>query len=230
MERFKVKGQELRDFYQENTNLKRVFSDIENDLRSTNQVVCRYIINGLELDEADELRFSDVSLNEVDTLEYLTENSRDLVGSVLEGWIEALPELMQETDKLSRRMRAQGMSGLFKPIHDLVHNIEFLIDSVVSIKQMLGDHFLASTALDWDKVEKQSKKTVEEALHALQNKDFVLLADVLEYDLINALQMWQQHLQILERSSHGEHAGSSVHESESQHSGSNPMGRKRFAN
>lgn len=227
MERFKVTGQELRNFYNGNVDLSRVFNDIENDLRSTNQVVCRYVVNGLEISEADEQRFGNVSLDQVETLEYLTENSRDLMGTVLKGWIEALPELIQQTEKLSKRMRVQGLSGLLKSIHDLVQNCEFLIDSVMSLKELMGDQHLVTSPVDWMKAEAESKRTVLEALSALQNKDFVLLADVLEYDLNNVLQMWFEHLQFLERSINGEYTGPTI---QSNTTGSNSLGRKRIAN
>lgn len=227
MERFKVSGAELRGFYNDKTALEEVFMDIEVDLAATNQVVCRYIINGLEIAEQDEQRFSEVTLDQVETLEYLTENSRDLTGIVLRGWIEALPELIQKTESLSKRMRTFGLSGLLKPIHDLVQNCEFLIDSVVTLKAMMGDQFLSGTPSDWSATEAASKKTVLEALHALENKDFVLLADVLEYDLSNVLQMWTQHLVALERSLNGESTGPTVHIEQNR---SDSVGRKRIAN
>ena len=227
MERFKVSGAELRNFYNGNVDLSRVFNDIENDLRSTNQVVCRYVVNGLEISEADEAKFGTVSLDQVETLEYLTENSRELMGAVLRGWLEALPELIQRTENLSQRMRAQGLSGLLKSIHDLVQNCEFLIDSVMSLKELMGDQYLVASPVDWMKAEGESKKTVLEALRALENKDFVLLADVLEYDLNNVLQMWFEHLQALEKSLNGEYTGPTI---ESSKNGPDLVGRKRLAN
>ncbi|MGE9744813.1 hypothetical protein [Bdellovibrio bacteriovorus] len=227
MERFKVSGDDLRNFYNENIPLARVFSDIESDLRHTNQVVCRYIVNGLEVAEADEARFSTVTLEQIETLEYLTENSRDLTGIVLRGWIEAMPELIQQTENLAKRMRVQGLSGLLKSIHDLVHNCEFLIDSAMTIKETMGDQFFGATPLDWGKTEAESKRTVLEALRALENKDFVLLADVLEYDLNNVLQMWLDHLKVLEKSLNGEYTGNQF---DSEQARSHSMGRKRIAN
>lgn len=227
MERFKVSGQDLRDFYRENIPLEKVFSDIEQDLRANNQVVCRYIINGLEIAEADEARFSSVTLDHVETLEYLAENSRDLTDLVLKGWIEALPELIERTESLAKRMRAQGLSGLLKPIHDLVQNCEFLIESTVMIKQVMGDQFIGGTPINWARAEEESKKTVLEALRALENKDFVLLADVLEYDLNNVLQIWLDDLRVLEKSLHGEYTGSHL---DSAKTGSDSLGRRRLAN
>lgn len=228
MERYKVTGEQLRNFYQTETCLSRVFEDIENDLRDTNAVVCRFIVNGLEVKETDEKRFGSVSLSEVETLEYMTENSDDLVLDVLRAWIDSLPELMEKTEQLSKRMRSQGFSGLLKPIHDLVSNCEYLIDSVMSLKILMGDRYLVASPVDWVKAEQQSKTTVTEALGALENKDFVLLADVLEYDLNNVLQMWKEHLQYLEKALNGDSSNGSTEQSEQNRS--NPMGWKRIAN
>lgn len=227
MERFKVSGEELRNFYQEDIPLSKVFCDIEQELRAENQVVCRYIINGLEIPEADEEKFSSVTLKQVETLEYLTENSRDLTGIVLRGWIEALPELMQNTEKLAQRMRSQGLKGLLRSIHELVENCECLIDSTVGLRVVMGDQMFLSRPLDWGRIETQSKKTVTEALQALESKNFILLADVLEYDLNHMLQMWHEHLRFMERTLNGEHSGTYSH---SQQTGPNSLGRKRIAN
>lgn len=227
MERYKVSGAELRNFYNGGaTTLERVFSDIEVDLRAENQVVCKFIVNGLELAEEEEARFLEVTLDEVETLEYMAENSKDLVGLVMRGWIEALPELIKSTEDLSQRIRAQGFSGLMKSIHDLVHNCEFLVDSILSLRGMIGEQGLGDTAIDWTAPEIASKKTVQEALKALENKDFVLLADVLEYDLNNVLQMWHENLKSLEKSIDGDNRA----ESNTEVTGSHPVGRTRVEN
>jgi hypothetical protein len=227
MERFKVSGQDLRDFYNQTTHLSKVFKDIEQDLRSTNQVVCRYILNGMELEERDELKFAGVTLDQVESLEYLTENARDLASLVISGWIQALPELIKNTEGLSLRVRAQGFNGLLKPIHDLVKNCEFLVESIITLKEMLGDQFLGAAPIDWAIAEQSSKKAVLEALEALTKKDFVQLAEVLEYDLSHALQLWMDTLKVLEKSIHGEYTGTHFNP---KSTGSNPVGGKRLAN
>lgn len=193
MERYKVSGEELRGFYKDETFLGRVFRDIEQDLRSTDRVVCQFIVNGLELEESDEGRFSAVSLTEVETLEYLTENKNILVSQVLHAWIQAIPELIAKTENMAQHMREDGPNGFLKAISNLIENCEYLVGSMVSLKAMLGDS-LAGFNLPWDKAEAQSHSAVHQALVALEKKDFVQLADILEYDLNQALQTWHESL------------------------------------
>lgn len=193
MDRFKVSGEDLRGFYKQETDLGRVFSDIERDLSSTDQVVCQYIVNGLELCESDEKKFSQVSLREIESLEYLTENKHKLIGQVVGAWIHALPELLLSTERLAERLRGGGLVGVNKSIYDLVENCEYLVGSMVSLKAMLGEK-VAGFVPSWELAEKQSHAAVQQALVAMEAKDFVQLADILEYDLNQALQTWHEGL------------------------------------
>lgn len=228
MERFSVSGDDLRNFYNSNIPLAKVFADIENDLRASNQVVCQYILNGLEIQEHEEEKFSKVPLNEVVTLEYLAENSHDITKIVVKGWLDALPELIQKTEQLAQRVRNQGFQGALRDIHELVKNCQFLVESVLAIKETMGDQFFAAGLVHgWRKAELESKRTVLNTLKAFENKDFVQLAEVLEYDLNNVLQMWFDHLKMLEKSIDGEYAGP---EFDSGSDGADSMGRRRIAN
>lgn len=223
MDRFKVSGEELRDFYKTETQLGKVFSDIERDLRSTDQVVCQFIVNGLELQESDEPKFSVVSLVEVETLEYLTEDKNALVSQVLNAWVHALPELISKTEKLAQHLREDGFQGLLKAITNLVENCDYLVGSMVSMKMMMGDR-LAGFSLGWERAEEQSCSALKQAIGAMENKDSVQLADILEYDLNQALQTWHESLvQIGEIFEVGPSTAS-------QKTGSDSGGRRRISN
>lgn len=194
MERFSVSGEDLRNFYTPQTTLAKVFSDIERELQSQNQVVCQYVLNGLALSEKQEGQFANLELAQVESLEYLAEDSQLLQKSVTQSWIQALPELISEIEKLSAKIRQEGLVGNYKAAHDVMENTEFLISSVSTLKSLVGDGVM-STYAQWTQAEKKSLTTVREALVALENKDFVLLADILEYDLTSSLQIWLETLQ-----------------------------------
>lgn len=193
MDRFKISGPELQQHYPEGTHLSSVFGDIERELRATNQVVCQFIVNGMALREEDESKFSALSLADVHTLEYLTENSNNLVEGVIDGWIQAIPELIEKCDQFSRDLRQRGIRNHMKDVRDLIDNCEFLITSIISLKSILGDQVLAGVK-GWLEAETKTQKALVEALGAFEKKDFVHLADVVEYDLNHGLQMWAEIL------------------------------------
>lgn len=226
MERYKVSGSDLRDFYQEDIQLEKVFGDIERDLRSENRVVCQYIVNGFELNQEDEGHFSQYHLSDVETLEYLSENSLDLLDGVIRGWIEALPELIQFSEAIARRMRIEGIKPLAQVTRELVQNCETLVQSIYTIRSALGTQ-IQKDPIAWSKSEEESKRAILEAIVALDKQDFVQLADVIEYDLSHSLQTWREHLTELENALHGEQHVTKRGRNEFR---SHSMGRKRIAN
>jgi len=204
MDKFKVSSEELLTLYSKTTTLDKVFSDIERELKDEDQVVCQFIVNGIELNETDEARFSKLTLGEIETLEYLSENSASLIHEVIENWIMALPEMINKTEFLAQSVRETGARGKIKDVHDLVENCDFLISSVISLKSILGD-MLASNLIDWEGHEKQNRKVLLEAFSALQKKDFVQFSYILEYDLLNCLEKWQEVLKIIQHQLAGDH-------------------------
>lgn len=193
MDRFKITGDKLVNFYDNETKLMQVFKDIEMDLKATNQVVCQYIINGKEISESDEGQFHEMSLTEVKTLEYLSENIGELLIDVLEGWLDAFPEMIGHTEKISSQIRFDGVQKSFKNIQVLLENYEYLISSIISIKGLVGNSAAAGLSMLFE-AEEKTKVTLSEAIVAIEKKDFVCLADIVEYELITSLQIWEKLL------------------------------------
>ncbi len=193
MDRFKITGDKLVGFYEKETKLMQVFKDIEMDLKATNQVVCQYIINGEELSETDETGFHEMNLTEVKTLEYLSENINELLIDVLEGWLDAFPEMIGHTEKISSQIRFDGVQKSFKNIQVLLENYEYLISSIISIKNLVGNSAAAGLSMLFE-AEEKTKVTLSEAITAIEKKDFVCLADIVEYELITSLQIWEKLL------------------------------------
>jgi len=193
MDRFKITGDKLVGFYGSETKLMQVFKDIELDLKATNQVVCQYIINGKEISEVDENSYQDMNLNDIQTLEYLSEKINELLIDVLASWLDAFPEMIGNTEKISSQIRFDGVQKSFKNIQVLLENYEYLISSIISIKSLVGDSAAAGLAI-LSEAEEKTKATLSEAITAIEKKDFVCLADIVEYELITSLQIWEKLL------------------------------------
>ncbi|MEK6774743.1 MAG: hypothetical protein AABY64_12440 [Bdellovibrionota bacterium] len=193
MQRFKIDGPALVKFYNTSTKLARVFSDIEMDLKSQNRVVCQYIINGKKIEEEDEVVFSEWDLTQVSTLEYLSEGVAHLVVDVVRTWIRALPEFVEQIEKLAEELRFEANKKSRSAVLDMIENCEYLVDSLIPVKSLMGDS-VAAGLKPMVQAEEQTRKSLAEAIKALEKKNFVLLADIIEYELTTALQSWHQGL------------------------------------
>lgn len=185
MTRYKVTGEELRTLYSPETLLGRIFNDIERELQEAQLVVCRYYVNGMGLEERDELRFSQIPLSQVHELEYLAQTSQGIVQEVLEGWMDAIPELSEGAERLARRIEQGLREGLIKAVHDLVRNCQDLLESMESIQQIRAD---SQAMKGTSQAAVSLKKGLSEAVRHLETRNFPLLVQVLEYDLGDGLE------------------------------------------
>lgn len=198
MDKYRITGPTLRDFYPETKILSEIFADIEKDVQSEKKVVCRFIVNDYELDEEAEKKFAEMSLSEIQTIEFWTDQVTHLIPDIVKNWKVALPELMTRCDEVATEIRYKGMDGHYLSIHRMVENCEFLVLSLVSMRQMIGEELIAEF-MDWNAAQEQMQHLVKEAYEALEKKDFVLLADVLEFDLGHNLGQWLNFLNFVEK-------------------------------
>lgn len=188
MEKYKVLGPDLRNFYRPGTVLQAVFHDIEKDLQAESRVVCQYIVNGLAVAEKDEGRYAGIPLEQVESLEYLSERTDILLKDVFSGWAEAIPELQDGADALATRLKAGQTTGVLKAMHDVVENCHALISSLAAALELTDDSD-ALTA-EFSALEGDTQKVLREAMSCLERQDFVQLALSIEYDLNDHLEKW----------------------------------------
>lgn len=192
MERYKVLGADLRGFYEPGTRLLTVFHDIERDLQAEQRVVCQYIVNGMTVEEKDELRYAQIPLDQIESLEYLSERAEALRGEVLAGWIGAIPELQAAADALATRLKAGQSAGILKSMHDLVENCHYLVTSLESTLDLTADS--DADRARFESLEAQTHRILREAMLSVERQDFVQLALSIEYDLNHHLEEWLQWL------------------------------------
>ncbi|HPI40344.1 MAG TPA: hypothetical protein PLJ21_06030 [Pseudobdellovibrionaceae bacterium] len=92
------------------------------------------------MSEEEEAHFATLSLKEVTTFEYLAEDKRRLVKSILQVWQEAIPELLSQLNKLNTLEKRLGF----------LDQVKTLGQSMDSIESNLGDSWLAATTWSQD--------------------------------------------------------------------------------
>lgn len=181
--------EELIQKYGETAALDTVFRGIENELKKTGQVVCQFKINGMALDEADEVRLAQATLSEVQTIEVLSQKPSEILDGILSNWCERIPQMITKNDQLAADIRFKGMEGQLNILVSLIDDCQLLVDSLMSIDKVFPDIPLVKSQ-PWSKAQTQMAQSIGEALTAFQKKDFTQLADILEYDLGHSLQVW----------------------------------------
>lgn len=212
MEKYSIEIVDLVKHYSAETKLSQVFADIEGDLNQESRVVCRYIINGMELSETDEFRLSTASLSEIKTIEVLVEDLKGLIVDVVNSWIEALPELVEKTEKFCDSIRtvhgkkqsqfAEMSSSKVSPyvmkismtaFNNLFENCEYLVASLDSLKDVAPQLSIFKEE-GWVQAISNMKSVLFQCLTTFEESNFQELANVLEFDLIPCFEAWTKQL------------------------------------
>jgi hypothetical protein len=198
MNRMSLTREDLQREFPPETTLGIVFSKMEKDLVSKGEIVCRFLVNGLTLTEEDEKKFSGFQMTEVEFLEVESETPKILLVEVLNNWVETLPGMIGKSDQLAGSIRLKGIENQMRDFVDLVDTCQFLVDSLMSLRTLCRDIAYVNGS-QWKTHEELTARAIAEALNVFEKKDFVLLADIMEYDLGHCLQSWLDSLTELKR-------------------------------
>lgn len=190
--------QELIGRFGAHATLGEIFGQIENDLKSVKEVVCQFKVNGLALDEAGEKRLASSKLEEVQSIEVLSQQPTAILGDILISWSEQIPSMIKQNDDLASQIRFKGIDGQLKNLVDLIDQSQLLVDSIMSIDTVFSEFPIVQSE-KWQSGQKQTANAIGEALEAFQKKDFTWLADILEYDMGHSLQIWMELLESLKQ-------------------------------
>lgn len=188
-----ITQKEIRDSYSAAENLKDLILLLEQQAQSKDCVICRMWLNDMSLSESDEKRFAETNVSEIKSFKYELQRPIDLLNAVVENWTNQLPLMLEINDSLSFILRERGVEGHLSDFVNLIDSCQFLVESLISIRTLSTQNKTVASQ-KWTENEQFMSKAIQEALQAFEKKDFVLLADVLEYDLGQALQVWAELL------------------------------------
>ena len=184
---------EILEQFADKNCLGEIFQEIEQRLKTAGQVVCQFTVNGMTLDESDEKRLSASFVDEIETLEVSSQLPEVLMTEVLKNWVTQIPAMIVKSDEIAKTLRFEGLEGHVTPFVELIDSCQLLVDSLISLDNLFRENKFVQ-AENWQKNEDMTARAIGEALNCFQKKDFVLLADILEYDLGHSLQNWTELL------------------------------------
>ncbi len=189
MEIYKITKSDLADFFEPQATISEVFTWLETDFMMQSKLVCQFIINGYELTESDEIDWAAKPLTSINDIQVKVQDERDLVGDVVDAWLDALPEIIGFIETIAKESATGAKAFDVKEILKLVHQQETFVSSLMSLKAPLKRYGLEIK--EWDTAEKTLHDYVVQCVKHLEKKNFVQLIETLEYDGANALEQWR---------------------------------------
>lgn len=195
METIKFSRREIEVQFSECVVLKELISKLERDFLRAGKLICKIQINGLTLSEADEVKFQGTRISELDTVEVQVESSNTIVSETIVSLRDFIKNLKAEGQDLADLLREKRIEATRFQFTQLVNHIQDLTQAFLALRPNMklgGEDRLVVDM--WADAEKHLLKTLRELVVAYENQDFVLVSDILEYDLDNSLDNWQKLL------------------------------------
>ena len=192
MDILKFSSQELTRAYGQCSKLSDLIHSIETDVQRVGRVVCKVKVNGLGLSESDEVRLADTAVTDVNEIEIETEAVGDLVKSSIETMTRMVECLRDEAVYLAEIYRQGSNSEARARFMAVVKNTQVLTEGLVVLKPVFARALSDGAA--WRANEDHMIATLRELVEAFELEDWVLLSDVLEYELYTSLDGWRSLL------------------------------------
>lgn len=190
MNKISLQAQEVLETYFDCNNASEVFNKIKKDLEGQNKFVCSLRINNQIIPEDKEAglvhyNLSNLHLVEVEYCEY-DEFYTEFVSST----IAFIKDLKLLSPHISEAIYEQNQDAFNELFHDFINSMDSLLTALQYIQttRQPGD-------LAWGRVEAKMSSILKQLLDLYPAKDFVSMADIFDYEILDVLEEWQSLLQ-----------------------------------
>lgn len=185
MRKMKLSQQEVQKVRSEGRTLEDVVRNIEQRFCRAGEVITRIKVNGLTLSEIDEVRLSQTSADDIQEVEFEIQEVRDLVSETIVSSRLYAGSLKDLSFRLSDMLRFEETPETHRKMTALIDGLQSLTTAGILIDQVL--QATGEGLQGWDGLNQGLGRLLSEIEASYTRRDFVSLADQIEYDLTRIL-------------------------------------------
>lgn len=189
-------SQELQKQFPDCATLQEIITCIEAEFSGRGEVICEVRVNGHLLNEEEEKKFAESSTSEIRDLSVRSNPPANLIIDAIRSAIVMIPDLEKSCLKTADLLRGSDFGLAQLSFHECLEGCQWLVDTLIHIRGAAsGIQFPISQPERWFEAEKLIARVIREMSEAYTGKDFVLVADLLEYELTGALEVWKEEVE-----------------------------------
>ncbi|WP_419788253.1 hypothetical protein [Pseudodesulfovibrio sp.] len=174
-------------------NLEQVFNKVVEDGRLEDRIVTDVMINNEPYTEIYPHQSEDIEMDSVESVEIVTMSSSDMA-------VEITLELYKVVNLMSEG--AKQVATLFRQADDAeaLDTYQDLLEVIRNFLKMVGvlrDEYSLKNNEDYEKGAVELNELFTEMSTVLENEDWILLADLLEYEFLPAVERWKRVIKAL---------------------------------
>jgi hypothetical protein len=185
---------ELVDNFGEAVDLNALIKRIEVFVSKKDEFITQVAVNGMNLTETDESKFSLTPFTDIQTLTIVTSTLRHMLLEAIKSSVALCEPLQRLCIDTADQLRSEKLYEAHRSFEMLVNEIENLVDAcqlVEEVTKTKGYQRSDARILFY----KKFNALMIEVLASYEKRDFILTADQLEYELTQVLTELSAHLQ-----------------------------------
>lgn len=164
--------------------------DLNQSLRSSEQVISSIKVDGKEISDSDEVRLKEATIGNVGDVEIFTSSPAELAHETLATLDLYIAKVSESLKKAADSYKVKNYLAADAYFVRAVDSLDLFVQTIGGIKLALRIGLHTKIAL----VEASLISTMNDLLNAKRENNYVFLAELLENDLINNLNEWRDDI------------------------------------
>ncbi len=171
--------------------LSEVIGELEATFQLKGEVICEIQVNGIAINEEDEVRLGGTPVTEIESLIICSSEPARLIDQALGSCKEFIPHVKQSCIRTSEKLRSTDVVGAQNQFIETMEGCYWLVDTLRHVRGASRGPGTLQNLDQWATAETKMTTIVREVVIAYEAKDYVLVADILEYELSEAIGAWE---------------------------------------
>ncbi len=176
-------------------NLEEVLAKIVEEESLEKRIVTDVLVNNKAFSEIYPHQAEDISLSEISSLELRTVSMEEMATDVVEELPKVINIMASGAREVSKLLRKAELVDALEMLQDIVSVSRDFLSTIHVLRARFADGHSA----DLDKLGKVLGDILGEVGDVMDNEDWVLVADLLEYEYIPACEGWRKIIDTLSK-------------------------------
>jgi hypothetical protein len=186
-------GDQIQQTFPESTCLGDLVESASKKARENGEFVCAISVNDLNLNEDQENKFKATPIGEIRAFAIKTQNLNVLLDQSIEEARVFLGQLIKSIDKAAEIFRTDDLYRAHQFYRTCIDGTQLFVEMVTHYKVAHQKNF-GSPLESWSGFEQKLAEGLRQVLEAYRQKNYILVADLLEYEVSQILLDWQKKL------------------------------------
>lgn len=198
---FSFSKSEISNLYPGMETLGVLLGQLEKEAQTRGEVICEIQVNGKSILN-DEAAAGLLPLGDVESLSITAQKPIDLLAETISSACEYLDRLVVALEKNAFLFRGNDLKKAHEFHRSCIEGTQWFVQMVSLFKSAYENAYQQSLN-GWAENERELAQILKTVLEAFNSKNLVLMADLIEYDLLNTLQKWREELDTINRKFNG---------------------------